>query len=77
MLSCSDFIGRCYDISVRRDHIDKGFVEKLLRDIDDAIAIISSDASKSFKDLSRAEKSEIRYYLKACYTYAIVQSLEC
>ncbi len=50
-------------IGVRSDRVDREFIEKLLRDIDEAISIISSDTSKPFEDLSRSEKSEIRYYL--------------
>ncbi len=39
------------------------FVGRLLADIDEAINIILSDASKPFNSLSRPERSEIRYYV--------------
>lgn len=43
--------------------INREFVEKLIRDIHEAIDILVKDASKPFEALSRAEKSEVRYYI--------------
>lgn len=43
--------------------IDREFVKKLVRDIREAIDVIAEDASKPFEELSRAERSEIRYYI--------------
>ncbi len=43
--------------------IDVDFLEKLLRDIDEAIGIILNDVSKPYTSLSRPEKSEIKYYV--------------
>ncbi len=42
---------------------NKEYVRKLIKDIEEAISIILEDCSKSFETLSRAEKSEIRYYI--------------
>jgi len=43
--------------------IDRDYVRKLLSDIEEAISVILEDCSKPFVALSRAEKSEIRYYI--------------
>jgi len=43
--------------------MDRDYVRKLLSDIEEAISIILEDCSKPFAALSRAEKSEIRYYI--------------
>ncbi len=42
---------------------NKEYVRKLIKDIEEAISIILEDCSKSLETLSRAEKSEIRYYI--------------
>jgi len=43
--------------------LDKSYVERLIADIEEAMRIILEDLSKPFNNLSRAEKSEVRYYL--------------
>jgi len=43
--------------------IDKDFISKHISDVEEAINIISQNILKSFKNLKRPEKSEIRYYI--------------
>jgi len=43
--------------------VNKEYVKKLIKDIEEAISIILEDCSKPFEALSRAERSEIRYYI--------------
>jgi len=43
--------------------IDRDYVRKLLSDVEEAVSVILEDCSKPFEALSRAEKSEVRYYI--------------
>jgi len=43
--------------------IDKDFIGKLISDVEEAINIISQHILKPFKNLTRPERSEIRYYI--------------
>jgi len=43
--------------------VNRDYVRKLLKDIDEALKIIYEDTVKDYEDLSRMEISEIRYYL--------------
>ncbi len=43
--------------------VNREFVRKLVDDALEAVRIIEEDCSKPFEALSRAERSEVRYYL--------------
>jgi len=43
--------------------LDKDYVRRLIADMREAMKIILEDLSKPFNRISRAEKSEVRYYL--------------
>ncbi len=43
--------------------VNREYVKKLISDIEEAISIVLEDCSKPFEALSRAEKSEVRYYI--------------
>jgi len=43
--------------------LDKNYVRRLIADIEEAMEIVLEDLSKPFNSISRAEKSEVRYYL--------------
>jgi len=43
--------------------IDREFIRRLLGDMEEAMRIIGQQVSKPFEDLSRPERSEIKYYI--------------
>lgn len=45
------------------ENVNREYIRKLVRDIEEAIRIILEDTSKPFNMLTRSEISEVRYYL--------------
>ncbi len=43
--------------------IDKEYVWKLIKDIEEAMSVILEDTSKPFDSITRAERHEVRYYV--------------
>jgi len=43
--------------------VSKSYLSKVIRDLLEAISVVREDVSKPFESLSRAERSEIRYYM--------------
>lgn len=43
--------------------VDKEFIGRLIRDVHEAIGIITENSSKPFEELNRAERSEVKYHI--------------